>query len=133
AASMGGTVPAMRAGVFRMVTGSPSLEEQPRTAASRSAGIVLFITPILRNKYQNCDADLLPGERVCHILTRGAAILRVKGSPPSLLEAESASPDSAFFISPRPGWAAGGSSRRVRRRTRSRRATGIRSGPAPRR
>jgi len=34
----------------------------------------------------------------------------VKGSPPSLLEAESASPDSAFFISPRPDWAAGADS-----------------------
>src|SRR6185436_9442852 len=75
---MGGTVPAIRAGAFRIVTGSPSLDEQPRTPASRSAAIVLvtsIVYPLLRRE----KTTGFLSRRMCHILTRVAAILRVKG------------------------------------------------------
>src|SRR6185295_4649685 len=85
-------------------TDSPSLEKQPIAASSRAGRT--FLTSIL---YRLLRTSAIPGcvtndtvsfvAVLCHIVTQGRAILGVKGSQPSLLEAESLSPDSAFFIS----------------------------------
>jgi hypothetical protein len=97
AASIGGMADVIKA------TESPSLKKQPRAARS-AAGRNLFtliVYPFLRTSAM-AGSSRKNGQRaaaLCHILTLERAILRVKGSVPSLLEAESLPPIRPFFFS----------------------------------